>query len=149
MTDTVIKCHCEIGHLDMAICHDICPFRRTRNNGFLQKQTTSRARTHQKICRSLLLHKSCYEPQTFIMSYPRIFCIWTIFFKHWLANQYFRFVNSHAFQCNKRLSLDLLGNYPFPYIAFVGYNKRLDEANFDVKTMKIEKWGWSKKQNKR
>ena len=34
------------------------------------------------------------------------------FFKHWLANQYFRFVNSHAFQCNKRLSLDLLGNYP-------------------------------------
>ena len=44
--------------------------------------------------------------------------------------------------------LDLLGNYPFHYII-VGYNKRLDEANFDVKTMKIEKWGWSKKQNKR
>ena len=45
--------------------------------------------------------------------------------------------------------LDLLGNNPFHYIAFVGSNKRLDEANFDVKTMKIEKWGWSKKQNKR
>ena len=92
----------------MAICHDICPFRRTRNNGFLQKQTTSRARTHQKICRSLLLHKSCYEPQTFIMSYPRIFCIWTIFFKHWLANQYFRFVNSHAFQCKDTTQRALL-----------------------------------------
>ena len=45
--------------------------------------------------------------------------------------------------------LDLLGNYPFHYLEFVGSNKRLDEANFDVKTMKIEKWGWSKKQNKR
>ena len=49
---------------------------------------------------------------------------------------------------NKGLSFDLLGNYPFHYIAFVGSNKRLDEANFDVKTMKIEKWGWSKSKTK-
>ena len=29
----VIKCHCKTVHLDIAICHGICPFRLQQNNG--------------------------------------------------------------------------------------------------------------------
>ena len=137
-------------HLDV---HETMGFSKSRQ---LQCSTGARTVEHIKKYVVLLLHKSCYEPQTFIMFdyYPRIFCIeciWKELFFSKIDLQINTFHLSILRLFNARTHKGLLiyyGTTPFPFAELVS-NKRLDEANFDVKTMKIEKWGWSKKQNKR
>ena len=132
-------------HLDV---HETMGFSKSR-----QLQCSTRAVEHIKKYVVLLLHKSCYEPQTFIMFdyYPRIFCIECIWKELFFSKIDLQINTFHLSIFNVRIHKGLLiyyGTTPFPFAELVS-NKRLDEANFDVKTMKIEKWGWSKKQNKR